>query len=373
MAVIPQKVLDEITSKLGEGEAGKRALEIFRQATHKVLERLKQSVIADVSESTKQTVVQLTQQLGDKLMKMAEGWNEEIQDDLILYPEGTRFVRRRVSAQILVIEQKPHTRTLAFQNELEDPSRRGTNYFSLALPYTVFVLYFRNRVFQTLYVGWRNKPLAGINDYLGRPNLPNISDELAVCMGNEFKAIQWTGQRMSEQVNEVLGQFWQSDFNKDIADAFHGYRKAHDQFANLKTWARHSKQDPLFILNIPWNERFTLRGLVDKLGAANPDITTRLQSEVLAVVNTVSTKLTKALEGVEIGTVRPGELTKQFTGVLQDILREAYQDCWKYCEQRLSEEEKLQRQTLEDVVREQLHQMMFFAPKRRSAFNDEWE
>jgi len=371
MPVIPQKVLDEISPKLSEGEAGKRALEIFRQATHKVLERLKQSVIADVSESTKQMVLQLTQQLGDKLLKMAEGWNEEIQDDLILYPEGTRFVRRRVSAQVLVIEQKPQTRTLAFGNELEDPARRGVSHFSLALPYTVFVLYFRNRVFQTLYVGWRNKPLASMNDYLGRPNLPNISDELAVCMGTEFKEIQWTGQRMAEQVNEVLGQFWQSEFNKDIADAFHAYRKEHDQFGNLKLWARHSRQDPLFILNIPWRERFTLRGLVDKLGAANPDITKQLQVEVLAVVNSVSTKLTKALEGVEIGTVRPGELTKQFSAVLQDILREAYNDCWKYCEKRLSEEERRQRLALEDVVREQLEQMIYLAQRNRGF--DSWE
>ena len=255
----------------------------------------------------------------------------------------------------------------------QDQERKGVEHYALALPYTIFVLYFRNNVFQSLFVGWRNKPLATINDYLGRPNLPNISDELAVCMGTEFKGIQWTGQRMAEQVSEVLGQFWQSEFNHDIADAFHGYRKAHDQFANLKTWARHSRQDPLFILNIPWRERFTLRGLVDKMGAANPDITKQLQNEVLAVVNTVSAKLTKALESVEIGQVRAGELTKQLAVVLQDILREAYQDCWKHCEKRLTEEEKRQRQTLEEVVREQLQQMMFLAPKRRSMFNDQWE
>jgi len=368
---IPQAVMDEISRKLGETEAGKRALEIMRLATHKVLERLKQSVIADVGESTKQAVVLLTQQLGDKLLKMAEGWNDEIQDDLILYPEGTRFVRRRVASQILVIEQKPQVRTLNFHRNLEHGDSEGVEHYRLALPYTIFILYFKNNTYQSLSVGWRNQPLNGINDGLGRPNLPNIDEHLNVCMGNDFRAIKWTGQRMAEQVNEVISTFWQSNFNKDIADCFHAFRKTYRQFETLKSWAKYSRDDPLFILNIPWKERYTLKSFIEKLGAASPNITQQLQAEVLQVVTTVTGRLTKALEGVEIGVVRPGELTKQFTGVLQDILREAYADCWKHCEKRLIEEEKHQRKDLEATVREQLEQMLYLA--QRDTRRTKWE
>ena len=373
MEKIPQIVLDEIAPKLGEGEAGKRALAIMRLATHKVLERLKQSVIADVGESTKQAVVQLTQQLGDKLLKMAEGWNDEMQDDLILYPEGTRFVRRRVASQILVIEQKPQVRTLNFLRNLENgDGDNGVEHYRLALPYTVFVVQFKNNNFAALHCAWRNKPLSSISDGLGRPNLPNIDENLCVCMGSDFRSIKWTGQRMAEQVNEVIGTFWQSNFNKDIADYFHACRKAHRQFETLKAWAKYSRDDPLFILNIPWREKYTLKSFIEHLGAVSPNISQQLQAEVLQVVTTVTTRLTKALEGVEIGVVRPGELTKQFTGVLQDILREAYADCWKHCEKRLIEEGKRQRQDLEETVREQLEQMVYFAPYMKK-MREKWE
>lgn len=370
---IPQALLDEITPKLSEAEAGKRALEIIRLASHKVLDRLKQAVIADVSESTKQTVTQLTAQLGDKLLKTAEGWNAEMQDDLLIYPEGTRFVRRRVATQILVLEQKPQTRTLAFHRNLEDGtySGIGVEHYAVALPYTIFTLHFRNGAFQALYVGWRTQPLTSIDDPLFRPGLPNIGPDLAVCMGHEFKNIEWSGERMAERVNKVIGIFWQSTFNKDINDGFVALRRQYNQFESLKAWAKNSKVDPLFILNLSYNKVMTLRKQIEKLGATTPNITQQLQKEVLQVVNTVSTKLTKALEGVEIGSVRPGELTKQFTVVLQDILKEAYADCWKYADKKLNESEKRSQANLDDVVREQLEQMLFFASHLKK--KSKWE
>jgi hypothetical protein len=367
MKPLPEDVMAQLSAKLTEEECGKRALLIFRSATEKVLAKLKQSVVADVTESTKRTVMDLTQKLGDKLMAMAEGWNKEIQDDLIIYPEGTRFVRRRVASQVIVIEQSPRVRTLAFRNNLESGDREsGVSHYSLALPYTVFTLYFSGGNFQKLYVGFRNKPLSRMEDTLGRPNLPNIDNNLSVCMGSEFRQIKWDQKRMAEQVNEVIGTFWQSEFNRDIADEHHRKAKEFPQLANLQTWARSSREDPLFILQIPWSASTSLKTLLDLTGATNPDITKQLQQEVMAVVTTVQTKLTKALEGVEIGTIRPGELSKQFAGVLQDIIKESYADLWKLCDKQLSEEEKRLRSDLDEIVREQLEQLVYFSPYKKA-------
>ena len=188
--------------------------------------------------------------------------------------------------------------------------------------------------------------------------MPNIDNGLKVCMGIEFKDFRLElSNNLCQAVNGVISTFWQSVFNKDLADGFHERREEDPRF-ELRNWQKETTHNPLWILNETWDCPFKLIDLVNSLSEVSPaasvNVASQLHKEVTAVVDTVSDKLKRALDGVAISKVSRGELTVQFAEILKDIIKECYNELWAGCEKQLEAERKKDRNIIESVIMKEL-------------------
>jgi hypothetical protein len=118
----------------------------------------------------------------------------------MVYPEGTRFIQKVGSTTVIVIEQQPQVRTVNIKGK----------FYHLSMPYVYFITSFNNGVWGRLVLtGTRQKPLTSLNEQLNLLRLPNVTNH-QVCMG---KFMPTNGKNMTAQISEIIGSFWQSEFN----------------------------------------------------------------------------------------------------------------------------------------------------------------
>jgi hypothetical protein len=359
---LPKELWEQVQPKLSDGETSKKALEIFRKASERVLTRLKQTIAADVADGMKTTLIAEVNKLSARLQEMCGNWINEA-ENITIYPEGTRFFNRHEHHQALLIEQKPQVRTLTFANNLMENQEGSTGIrrYGLALPYVVFFIEFNQSLFYSLRVGYRNQPIKSAEDKICVSNLPNIAN-LSVCMGNEWKQDKLRGGSIAQQATAVINHFWQSTFNRDQRQDFDYYRQ-YAQLSTLHTWEQNSQLDPSFILHIPWKEQCSVAELIRAMKGANKNVATQLQAEVQNISKAITDKVNTALSCVEMGKISPGELTSEFSVILQGLLTECYGLTWKYCSNKLTNDRRQMEKELDEIVKEELNQLLYFGSK----------
>jgi hypothetical protein len=182
-------------------------------------------------------------------------WDDE-NGGPVLFPDCTRLYYRKANSEIIVQEFKPQIRMLRFRGDLFNLPVDAFFTYSLALPYTIFVFKFKDGLFQDVYAAFSACPLKKLDEQPMLPYLPNINNDLRVCLGKSFNRSKLIKDQLTQQCAFVLDHFWNSLFNKDWAQ---NYFECERHFAgdarmcDLQCWQEHSGRDPLFVIDdVEW-------------------------------------------------------------------------------------------------------------------------
>ena len=201
-----------------------------------------QDSVSDLLDTFKQKVTQA-------IFDTSNSWKVTANSDPFIFPRGCRFCYTRGSSTIVVIEQDPQVRTLSLSPGLLSNRRSGYDpkRVSLSLPFVVFLVHFRGGDFNGLYSGWKTRPLRSTSDMLGRPVLPNVHENLNICLGSVNGLV---GGSIVDQTEAVLNHYWSSTFNTDLSDYWSSKHQLSHHFRSVQSWSDASEQDPTFILQV---------------------------------------------------------------------------------------------------------------------------
>jgi hypothetical protein len=192
-----------------------------------------------------------------------------------LIPEGVRFVQRRADVVVLVVEEKPHLRTVQWLSD-ESPapfgSRARYQTVRLSFPFVVLIIAFRDgELTGKQQCFYRTAPLKNLDAPLLLPNLYNVSvdayDQKAwLCLkplkGN-LGHLEW-----EDKVHAIRKELW-SKFNRSSevheGQSYWGQmRQVDPRVSNIEAWQEASKRDPFFPLQVRWKPAgYTVGQVVD--------------------------------------------------------------------------------------------------------------
>jgi hypothetical protein len=338
MAATQKEIVDAVASALQHKNLSQQAVAVIHRSTEKVLKRIQQDVGAQFKEDGDDVVEDFCKNLATKLGQMSQNWYDGIRNELIVYPEGTRFIYRDGTTVVIVVEQQPQVRTI---------NVNGTMHH-LAFPYVVFIMGFNNGAWNgALDVAIRTRPLTSLDDPLCSIGLPNISG-YRVCMG-DFRNNPKTN--MTEQTQAVIGSFWQSQFGGDIR--------------NLPSWERQTKRDPLYVLHENYTQVGPLRQVVSAVSrnaGERPDIVNTLKQEIITAVGTIGAEIQKTMLTLDMVKQNKEKVhIETLDEILKEIIVQAYAELWEYLQAQLQRE------------RAKMQQEMVSLLKRKTGYSDEYE
>jgi len=228
----------QITPKISEEILTKIVIECLKSYQKKINVGVQDS-FTDLLDLFKQTISEI-------IFDHAATWKVTTQRDAILFPTNCRFLYTKGTRTVVIVEEKPQTRSLLLKASI---TTSDTRRFSLALPYTVFVALFIKNKFTNLYAGWRTSPLTTLEDMLYRPLLPNIHQNLLVCTG----AVNFEEDEIGQKTQEIISHFWNSEFNHDLSNMWKDKQNFHPNLSTAESWEHFSKIDSSFILNTNLN------------------------------------------------------------------------------------------------------------------------
>lgn len=246
--------------------ACQEAAALLQGVSDETLQRFQQDLVASVGEAVERQLDDFRGQAIRLLQQRAGGVAAHPLLDGSSFPDGTKFCLRRGDATVIVVEEKPQTRTVAFRmgfSKREGGCLKENTSFQLAFPYVVFVVRLWRGSFSSLRVFYSRQPLQSLADSVCWPSLPNIHESGAVCL----HFCEEKGATLADEARKVISHFWHSMFNDDL-------RSRHYDCANpvrdVWDWEERSKRDPAFVLTANWREREgSLEQLVEQLLAGD--------------------------------------------------------------------------------------------------------
>jgi hypothetical protein len=235
-----------------------------------------------------------------------------------IFPGGCKVAYTKGNFTVLVIEQKPQVRTVAFSSELVETQtnashavgRTDTGYrYSLSFPYVYFFMVFDKGQYFYHQMYFRNKPMTSVREHIHLAPLPNVYRDdknetyKSVCMGSTFNSdLRALNLPIARQVEVVVSEFWQRTFSRDLGN---GQPESVDaKIKDYATWQDNSKKDPLFILNVNWPKGKTIKGVIEsaldsralkhELDPVDQSIRTKLEQGVAKLTERIKKDIQKA-------------------------------------------------------------------------------
>lgn len=181
-------------------------------------------------------------------------------------PDSVRFVQRRGSSTVLVMELPPQIRQVRWlSTSSPSPYGPGSKYepTTLAFPYLViFVLFSGGNLTGYQQLFYRTEPIGSANDPLFLPNLLNVAEGYGLktwlCLANmnvaEVASLPW-----NKKVCRILEHFWEAGFNQssEYHEGNSYWRKMTEarldaRISSIESWQQATQEDPLFMLKVPW-------------------------------------------------------------------------------------------------------------------------
>lgn len=330
MAVSKKELVEAVAKGMQSKDLSQQAVGVLKRSTEKVLERIRQNVDAQIKEDSYPVIEEFCTNIAQKLSAMSQHWVDGVTNDLVVFPEGTRYIFRDGEYCTIVVEQQPQNRHVNI----------GGHVYLLAMPYVQFIIPFKqHQPAGALYVGMTRKPITDLDGMIFNPILPNINDHL-VCTGDTG----WPKNgSMSEKVDKIIGGFWQSQFTGD-GSAFMSEFMKDNNIRNLAEWQQKSQADPTFVLhrNTKFHPGKTVRKFLatDKGGKTGTvSLVNNLKTEIVNAVGTIGGDLQKMLTNIDMKTENRD---KPHIEVLQEVLKEiivqAYSELWEFLQQQLQQE-----------------------------------
>lgn len=233
-------------------DMGKLSSEILEKIVIETIRKYQQKIGVGIEDCLSDLLDSFKEKIAQEIFSLSSEWRakNKILDHYFLFPRGCRFCFCKGDNTVVVIEQEPQVRSLLLHQcilneQYESNFTNAAERLALALPYVVFVLQFKDDKFTSMYCGWRTAPLRDIEDQLCAPILPNMHENLNVCMG---AMVNNTHIDICSQTEMALNHFWNSKFNNDLSE--HWWRKStiDCRIKDARTWSENSIENSLFIL-----------------------------------------------------------------------------------------------------------------------------
>lgn len=278
--------------------------------TKKIFNNLKNELIGETDTKVKSIVQKYRSVISKKIMRLAQHWSAWKENNgPVLYPNYCRSYYRKGTTEMLVMEFPPQTRLLKFK---QCPWVTGmvndkVYHYSLALPYTIFFARFLEGKFETLYLMFSPTPIKSLTDKPCKPFLPNVYADFKICMGQDFDFSKLEKGDLTQQTSYALHHFWNSYFSSDLAQYWAGYRSGlpnNSPLKSLEAWQEASTNDPLFVIDAPWQQHSDRYGdILGNLFKENTETAT-LQQDIFqstydSIINDLEEELEKIFDAVD--------------------------------------------------------------------------
>lgn len=300
---------------------------VLTQVVLEAIRTYQQKLAVGIEDSASDLLDTFKLQVAKHIFETAAGWRVT-QRDNFLFPHGCRFCFTRGPNTIVVIEQGPQTRSLSFvrgmqREETRNSGADSSERVSLALPYSIFILSFRQDGFQSMRYLWRTAPLKSLDDMLCVANLPNLHEGGTVCLGR----IGPTGTTISETCENCVAGFWNSQFNHDLSAAWWHKDTVSPQIATGKLWAENSINNPLFILGLPFAPYKTVREVLDIITASAEEPSEsvfrhKLSEQIDGCVEALFHKMTSYLKKTKFDKHSPNDIHDALKSCLKTSVSE---------------------------------------------------
>ena len=212
--------------------------------------------------------------------------------DAVVLPDGVKVVQRRGPVTVWVFEAAPRVYSFRWIRG-DSPARhgKGTTYreVSIALPYLVVIAVFEPDGPHAVQLSRRNecffrvKPFTGLDDELFYPALLNCSKFRQpqgrplswICTAKlarrGFASEADTPKRMRLGFRALLHCLLESGFNYSSEDNegsswFTESSKADRRISTVERWEQATRENPLFVLDVPWlPTKMSLGGVVERI------------------------------------------------------------------------------------------------------------
>lgn len=242
-----------------------RAQEAVKNLVTKTSSRFKQELEGENEEFLDRVLRRFNAKVARHSWKTSQKWCKWDDDGPVLMPDFTRIYYRKGMTEILVQEFPPQVRLMKFaaslalrNNTSEAAPQAGTQHYSLALPYVVFIFKFVNGSYVDLRCAFNDRPLRRLEERPLRPYLSNIDTNLGVCLGSSFDRDKLEQNNITQQAAFILDHFWHSAYSDEWATHFwntkeHFQQKGDTRMTSMANWQDASSENPLFVVeDVDW-------------------------------------------------------------------------------------------------------------------------
>ena len=240
----------------------------------------------------------------EKFLEVLPRFNGQPEDQDWILPDGIKLVKTRGSVTVLVYERPPQVYNLKWiADDSPAPFGRGTKYRTvrIALPYLIVLAVFerargtRIQLSQTNECFFRNTPLKSIQDELLYPALLNCSKIATeagqplswICTAKmDLRAVareRDENKRMREGLRTLLHCLLETGYNHssehhEKSSWFTESTTVDPRVSTIENWEKATKEDQLFVLDVPWLRTgltlgLTIDRIFQNLGAFHPKVT----------------------------------------------------------------------------------------------------
>ena len=370
-----EEIVNAVARQLQSKDLSQQAVMVLQRATGRVLERIKQNVDAQVKEDSSPIVEGFVRSVATKMTTMTQQWADGVKNDLVVFPEGTRYIFRDGAMTTIVLEQHPQVRHVKVDGRI----------FLLAMPYVQFIIQFKNhKPLPQLYVGCSKKPINDLDVPICNLPLPNI-DKHVVCMGN---CVVPKDGNMTDMVNTIIGNFWQSEFNQNHNAEYlnflkeMGFNGRNDEFlplpsasqAGLEAWQRKTEASPMFMIAKETKlkpggtiRRHLATDAGDKDGTAS--IVNKLKQEIITAVGQIGGDIQALMTGVDLKTEnREKAHVETLQLILKEIIVQAYAELWEYLQKQLQDERAKLQQEMQAAANKLKSDFTYFMDQKKKVW-----
>lgn len=354
--VTKEQILTAVKKQLKNKDFTDQASIILRQSTASVLERIKQNVNAQIQEDSNPIINEFVSNVSDKMGNITQRWTDSIDDSMIVFPEGTRFIHNEGEISVILVEQPPRTRIINFLKER----------YNLSLPYVQFIFAISERdgdlfLIDKVKVCCSKKSITNLDQAGFELPLPNVSS-LEICQGSmEIHR----SKDVTTLINNFIDAFWASAFNSDLTDTcikfFIQNELGIDASGNIDLvrgfaqWHEKTKENALFIFgkDIKYKNAKNFRSLVRdayaKRNVTSKDFVNKMKVEINKSVSDIGETLKDLFTKIDVDVENRAKVHEAtLDDVLKEIVLTAYSDVWDFCQVYIKEESVKLRKEMEE-------------------------
>lgn len=325
-------VVAAVAASLLKKDVSQQCLRILENSTEATIKsffvKLEATLIRVIADQTDLLSAALTSRLQLATMKWVE------KNQLVVLPENTRYIGKYNDTDIVVVENKPATRTINFYYG-DNLSPRKVR---LSFPYVQFVMHIEPQRIKRLFVGITKAPITAINQDLFKMPLPNV-DNHAVCVGQELSYQDLSKLSLVEKCDKIIASFWQSQFGGDYLPNYNDFISNNnlrvaksDQLPGFgerespEGWQKRCKEDPFFASTAVYRKGATAGALIGSTtGLSDPQFKENIDAVVKANIANIKSNLqtTDVISNARLDSVSNG-CSNALQALLKDIIAQVY-------------------------------------------------